>query len=443
MNNLDLLCCPFCGDSLKPIKHVGASSGIVRCDCSQYPVIDDIPILIGESIDGTIYTKSRVIKELEKGDKEAALACMMTRKIDDTSLLSLLKRIPFCSRIYFKARAIAQRRHYRDILSFISADSNHVTFKDFLEFYFGKKGNSKRGVFNYYYYKYGEPRYFAAKALMPLYSPLLGQPVLDIGCGTGQLTRELGFALSGGSPIYALELNFFCAYVAKKFVYKKANYVICDVNNGLPFRDHIFGGVFCTNTLHVLRNKKMLFQELSRVTKKNAIMAFTSVRHNKGGYNNRFCPIGIDQYRKLISNKNCHVVSDDHLVDAYFNGWSQSDAGISSPIAELEKFGWLAFIVGEVMKLSKQEGDSLNVYGDGNLNLNPLYQCSAEFKNTLVRLTPSELFEKENYKMAEYFPRKLKVSDSFFDDLKHRQTSEEIVDLYRRGVLVNLPSGYC
>ena len=95
------------------------------------------------------------------------------------------------------------------------------------------------------------------------------------------------------------------------------------------------------------------------------------------------------------------------------------------------------------MKLSKQEGDSLNVYGDGNLNLNPLYQCSAEFKNTLVRLTSSELFEKENYKMAEYFPRKLKVSDSFFDDLKHRQTSEEIVDLYRRGVLVNLPSGYC
>lgn len=443
MDNLDNISCPFCAGRLRPVKEVDKNNLIIACDCSQYPVVDGIPVLVGDSIDGTIYSKSRVIDALDKGDKDTALACLISKQVVDTEFLSLLKGVPCCSKVYARLKSRLQSHRNEAMRSFIAADSNDRTFRDFLSFYFGDKEGKQKNIFNYYYYKHGDPRYFVGKMLTPFYSSLSGAPVLDIGCGTGQLTRELAASLPTPSPIYAIDINFLCAYVAKKFVYKAANYIVCDVNNGLPFQDSYFGGIFCSNTLHFVRNVKLLFQEISRVNKHEAVMIFASVRHAKQKHSVWNFATSVAQYKKLIGDKSCYVVPDDHLVDTYFDDGYKLDFNISNSLAELEKYGLLTFISGDVSKLSKSRVASSGIDGNARLRLNPLFQPSSEQDNTLIRLTPSEYFERENYKLAEYFPRTLSVSDGFFDDLKHQRISQEIVDLYRRGVLVDLPSNYC
>ncbi len=441
MDNLDKIYCPFCGGNLKPVRELDAKNLIIACDCSRFPVVEGIPILVEEAIHGTIYSKSALLNALEKGNKQEALVLAMSRGVADTKFTSLLKKLPCGLKIYERLKSRKQRHQDDEIKLYLEACKISLKFKDFVNFYFCSTGKKRPGLFNYYYYKYGEPRFFAAKSILPLYDDICGQPILDIGCGTGQLTRELAMATSYDSPIYALDLSYFCLYAAKKFVYPDATYIVCDVDQGLPFRPDYFSGVFCSNTLHFIRNKNSFFSELSRVTDEQPVMAFTSVRHIKQVHSTWSHSVSVDRYRALVGQENCTVFADDQLIDRYFNIGEYSNYS-SSCYDDIEKYGLITFVTGDTRNLFKEKLSINREERSEKLKLNPLYADSKVNKNTIVRMAPSDSYEAENYKMRDYFPREIEVSDNFFKHLRDQNMSEELVELLHRGVVVDLPDRY-
>lgn len=84
-----------------------------------------------------------------------------------------------------------------------------------------------------------------------------GFPVLDLGCGTGLILRELPPGSIG------LDINPYAAGMAKRYA-PNAELIIGDVEK-MPFRDGILSTIICTEVLEHLPNHKEALDEISRV----------------------------------------------------------------------------------------------------------------------------------------------------------------------------------
>ncbi len=98
-------------------------------------------------------------------------------------------------------------------------------------------------------------------------------PVLDIGCGTGNYTIAVA-----GRNVVTVGLDQSTLMLRRASVKEpRISWVAGDAES-LPFPDSTFGGSFCTMTLHHLRDFDAVFAEIARVMRPGSkFVAFTAL----------------------------------------------------------------------------------------------------------------------------------------------------------------------
>ena len=118
------------------------------------------------------------------------------------------------------------------------------------------------------YHQISAPQVSWGKKVLARVSLRGDERLLDAGCGTGRLTRDLLEALPGGRVV-ALDvsqnmIDAARAYLERDFV-GRAEFVCCDLLD-LPFDDE-FDGVFSTASFHWVLDHDRLFRNLHRALK--------------------------------------------------------------------------------------------------------------------------------------------------------------------------------
>jgi ubiquinone/menaquinone biosynthesis C-methylase UbiE len=132
-----------------------------------------------------------------------------------------------------------------------------------------------------------------------------GPPIIDVGCGTGLILRNLQ-PLSVG-----LDINRWALEQAKKHA-PREELVIADAEN-IPFRDSSFSTVVCTEMIEHVPNPEVALWEIFRLLKKKGRL-IGSVPHKSSFWRFRVlsstCPheepfhnqYGIDEVKELLSS---------------------------------------------------------------------------------------------------------------------------------------------
>ena len=120
-----------------------------------------------------------------------------------------------------------------------------------------------------------------------------GMKALDVGCGTGNLARQLLDMMT--LDIIGVDVSLPMLEVARG----KSLEVICTDagNNSLPFRDNCFDIITATYVVHQISNLELLFSECHRVLRDGALVLLTSSHkqiENEHPIFKRFFPGAID-----------------------------------------------------------------------------------------------------------------------------------------------------
>lgn len=91
-----------------------------------------------------------------------------------------------------------------------------------------------------------------------------GERVLDVGCGTGELLREVVPAESGGGAAAGVDLSMAMLLRARQKVGASAGLIAADAQR-LPFRDRAFDVVVSTSALHYWPDPGAALREIARV----------------------------------------------------------------------------------------------------------------------------------------------------------------------------------
>ena len=215
----EILACPSCRGALS------RDPGALRCGCSTWPVVEDIPVL-------TPWARNRRLT-LEEA---------LVRHLPPPSTLAgrILRRI-------LPPTGSIQRAIFNRDATFIDLAAALGRTRDL----------------DYFRYRFSDLSYLTTAALL---TPLSRGPVLDLGCGAGHMVHAL-FRRIPKSLVVGLDLNFTLLYLAKRFVAPAALYVCADASSRLPFRDGAFEASLCADTFKYLADRSAAARELLRVTR--------------------------------------------------------------------------------------------------------------------------------------------------------------------------------
>lgn len=91
----------------------------------------------------------------------------------------------------------------------------------------------------------------------------LDAPILDAGCGTGLILRNLP------TNSIAIDINLWALKKAKKYA-PSADVVLADIEH-LPFKNNTFSLIVCTQILEHLNNPKNIIKNISNILKDDGI----------------------------------------------------------------------------------------------------------------------------------------------------------------------------
>lgn len=112
-------------------------------------------------------------------------------------------------------------------------------------------------------------------------TPKRDRRFLDAGCGTGNFLMALA---KTSHDLQLTGLDFSPAMLKRagiklRKVGAKADLRVFNLNQGLPFDDHFFDGVICSNVIYALSDPAMLIDELSRVLSRKGRLILTTPKH--------------------------------------------------------------------------------------------------------------------------------------------------------------------
>lgn len=448
-----ILCCPFCGEEFTDqnyrIIHSQHGYGILKCECDKHPVVDGIPVFKTGIIGGYDKTKSGIVALIEQDRYKDALYELIFPPMGPQKFNARIKHPKFLRNVDILLQQRNHLKHVRTLKKklrdfFDNADKS-VSFYDYLNLYFRqiKSSTMDRNSFDYYYYRYGQPRHLEALSYATLV-PESEKPVLDLACGFGHITRYLTNK-STTQKIIGADTNFFTLYMAKNIIAPEASYVCCDADEPLPFTGNSFSTIFCSDSFHSFQKKTTCVYESLRISDRNGLIILTTLRNIKLQHLYKGIPLSIEGYNHLFSNVPHRIIDDSSVLENYLQKKIPSLKNQLS-FESLDKKEYVSIVASKNKKIFKDYGMFYQwPHALGHLKINPLYKINQkDAGNTIIlkRTYPSEFYENENVKSKQYLPEEVEISTALLDDLKQGKPSTEIDDLIRKMVLVAIPDRY-
>lgn len=444
---LKQLICPYCGSDLKVEFAVHQNktelvNGILKCDCSEFPVLNGILIFNFDSLNDL------VIELLKNKKIEKAISICLGfdyfKRIQVEKTTSLV--LPFPHQL-------------SDIMRYFLSSLAEITVKKkfgrLYEQFSDKNIPFVNLLGNSFFDKYLKHR-FSADSFWSLY-PFLTiidkkkMRILDLGCGAGHLS----FVLSEYIKPFELccaDKCFNLLYLAKKYFASKADFVCLDFDIALPFKNRTFSSIIMSDALFLVKSRFSFVHEIERLLMEDCLSLFLHVHNSLG---NNLAPIGSRNETmnpgawkdlfKRIKLRTIMLTETKVLDDFLFQNTLELQSEFTE--AELNSGKALIFLATSDKSLLRNYTDvkSILLSKKNNLIINPIYRIVQEGNKIILyrpSLNPTTIGD--FYPIAnKYIPKKIELSrDLAINKSINSSDVKYIEELIGSFVLLNVPENY-
>ena len=453
MNKLLLgaLRCPFCSGKFTVTKGDEQSDNweyaVLSCYCEGYPVVAGIPVIRKGVLGAKGETNRTVSQFIESGKNQEALLAMATPSIASAELapawLQQLPQVKGMGKIRSMFGRFAMPRWTERAQELLIAGPQGKTAKDCFDSFAFHSG-IKNEEYNYFIYRFGQPRHLVALSLMTLIeSPR--KPVLDFGCGFGHLTSHL-LRRIGHQPLIGADQDFRRLYVAKNILATDGLYVCCDGDTSLPLINEFFSVVYSSDTLYMVTNKVICSREIQRVVDSDGLIVVAGI-HNRLAEPQKGWVLPYPTYGELFDPLPHRILANTDVLNRYVDKRGPALTR-SSAKRTLDDEPWFSIVATKREELLVDRGPFADwPHAEGQLELNPLYKPVGDHGNvtgeTLYRHTfPSSWYEQENGDCRKYEPDSVSISSQILKDLSSRTRTTGMEDLIAQCVIVGIPDRF-
>ena len=429
--------CPFCGSDFRIQDVIEKNeeemiTGCVKCECSEFPVVEGILILKASSLNKRIV---RLIKE--RRIYEAIIHCFgwdyFEKLFESYVPLRLPKKIQWAlGRSLFSLGYAELIREHGKIYRAYSDKS--LPFHDVL-------GNT------YLRNRFSCETFWSIYPFIPLLKRKKSR-ILDLGCGAGHSSFVISKYVEPQQHCCA-DLSYQRLYLAKKYFAQNAEFVCLNANSPLPFKDKIFDTIMMLDSFHYVYGRACLAREMERALLPGGLILLphlhNSLAHIRtGGY-----PLTPQTYTNLFDSDQLEVkvmpeirILKDFLYKNKLDlveKYSEEELNFSIALTLLATSDKSLFKV-----YDRVNRDFLSV--KNNLVINPIYEMKQDNDSVLlVRSSRKYLLLYEDcYPLTEkYLPEKYEISKELVSGRKvHISDLEKAEDMMKRFVAINVPEDY-
>lgn len=412
LDTFDILRCPFCGGRLELVSSMfhrrtdeEITDGVIGCQCCIFPVVDGIPVMHLQP------NATAARAHIEAGHPDLALRAM----------------------VGLEAEADAERFES-------AAGSTTSTYREIV----GALGPGFEG--GYFLYRFSDPTFVVSQAVVRAVAGVVlhgSRRAIDVCGGSGHLTRSL-LDLSAPAPVLA-DLYFPKVWLARRFTAPGCEPVCCDGNGPFPFARGAFAYAMCSDAFMFIWTKRLFIGEMARLVDGPGEPGAVAVTHTHNlltwspSHGNPLTPKG---YRDLFETLSPRVFAEAALFKDVVGG-GPLDLGRIDTHAALDGDPALTCIATRHEGVFKAHAIEPPGPARGVYRVNPLYEALLDGRYLRLRLRfPNPDYEDEYGACRAYLPDETNVAIEALQRLEAGEPVEELRELIRRRVIVDLPKGY-
>lgn len=410
LNLLEILECPYCGGSFAldegaSLRRSGdeITTGVLRCQCASYPVVDGIPVLMAA------YSGDAAFQQLLADDPDQAL---------------------------FTALELDEERQaaFKQFL----AQGDAGTYRNCIEIF--SPGNEGP----YFVHRFANPTYLVGQTILRAVGSdqrCFTRRAIDLAGGSGHLTRAL-CEIAGGAEVFLAETNFWKLWIARRIIAPECIPVCCDAEAPLPFKRGSFSLAFCSDAFHYIWSKRQFACEMMRMAGDDGVIVINHVHNALRENYSVGLPLAPQWWRNLFSGYGARVFKESEALDSVIERRA-IDLSRDYSDEELTDEQALFLIATRLEGMFRKYEYPGAQFDSGVWRLNPLYEVERIGDGAVLRLTfPSASYEDEYKACKRYLPERLELTNETIGNLEAGELSGEASELAARYIALNVPKGY-
>jgi ubiquinone/menaquinone biosynthesis C-methylase UbiE len=421
---------------------------IVVCPCGRFPVVAGIPVIKRGIVGRNGETVEDVTKLVESGRRNDALNAMLMPPAPRPPTLApawmqIVGGIRGIRRLPYRAHEREARRWRERMGAVLATAAKQTTVCELLDLYYRQSGYRWNDAYDYFTLRFGQPRHLVALSFATLIQDP-AQPVLDLACGFGHVTRTLA-RRAGVQPVVGVDETFFGLYVAKQFIAPEAEYVCCVGDAALPFRDGAFSAAICSDAFHYFANKVTAARELKRLTRDEGTIVTAWMHNVHFRVPHDGLPLPPESYEALFADIPHRIVADSDVLTRYLKKEGPALAR-SADNERLSREPLVSIVASRHTELFRDYGVFQEwPHAEGRLDINPLYSMDPQSSNGEIRLRrtfPSDYYAREHAESMEYLPEAVTTDSRTLADLAEGNRTADVERLVAQFVAVGMPARY-
>jgi SAM-dependent methyltransferase len=441
---LDLMKCPYCGSGFRiqdviEKKKEDVIFGCIRCECSEFPIVEGILILKASFMNGIVV---RLIKD--RRTREAAVHCFGWDDFENLSRSYVPFR--FSNKIQEPLKRLSYRLGHAELFRekgkiFSDYSTERLPFSEVL---------GKSSFDMYLKNRFSTFSFWSIYAFLPLLKRKKSK-ILDLGCGAG----HGAFVVSN----YVEPLLHCCSdssyrllYLARKYFVQSAEFVCLDANSPLPFKDKLFDTILMSDAFHYVYGRACLAREMERTLVPGGLILLQHLHNSltqnpaKGGY-----PLTPKSYANLFDNDGIElkVLPEKRIVESYLfdNKLDLLEEYSENELNSTNAMILMATSDKSIFKVyDRVNSDFLRI--KNNLVINPIYDVKS--KDDYILLVRSSQYARAQFLYEDYYPLTKKYIPEKYEIRKEYVSGQKVQisdldkleDLMKRFVIINVPENY-
>jgi SAM-dependent methyltransferase len=256
----------------------------------------------------------------------------------------------------------------------------------------------------------------------------------------GHLTRTLCDIAPDGE-IWLADLEFWKLWLARRFFARECQAVCCDAAHPLPFARGSFSLVVCADALHYIWPRRLAVGEMTRLAGSDGVIVVTALHNALCENASAGLPLPPAGWRNLFEEIPARLFAESAVLDAVLANRPIELAANHSD-AELAAESSLIAIASSQDALFRDYTSSNMQAVIRRPALNPLYQRVNETENTWALQFPSPEYAEEFDACRRYLPERVTLTDAQISSLNRCEVTEELRELAKRRVVLDLPENY-